>query len=92
MPKDDFSNARRGDVVTFFRPSSTYNTRGNENLDMKGNPRNCTHAGLLYDFDKHNKPVIIHQYTTFLEAGLLEKREKARSIKAVEIIRANSEI
>ncbi len=68
----NLSNGKPGDIITFFNPSSTYNTNGNKNLDIKGNPRTCTHAALLFDFDKNYNPVIIHQYTSILEAGLLD--------------------
>ena len=87
---DCLKNGRQGNLITFFNPLSKYNTKGNKNLDIKGNIRNCTHAGLLYDFDKNDEPVIIHQYYSVTEIGLLSDIDKKRGIQAVEIIQAKN--
>ena len=92
VPENNFNNIRRGDIITFFSVESVYNTRGNENLDSKGNARNCTHAGMVYDIDIEGRPVVVHQYVSDLEVGFLQDIEKDKRIQAVEIIRASSEI
>lgn len=90
IPMKRLENGKEGDIVTFFFPLSKYNTKGNKNLDMNGNTRNCTHAGLLYDFRYDGEPIILHQYKSIIEIGLLSEIEKERKIHATEIIRANS--
>ncbi|MCK4650024.1 hypothetical protein KAT36_02220 [Candidatus Pacearchaeota archaeon] len=87
VPEDGLRNGQRGDIVTFFSPLSRHNTRGAKNLDIKGNVRNCTHAGLIYDFNKNGDPVVVHQYLSTFEVGLLSEIEKKRRIRVVEIIR-----
>ena len=69
LPKGRLENGSGGDVITFFYPSSRYNTRGKRNLDVKGNARSCTHAGLLYGFNNEGEPVIIHQFKSIIETG-----------------------
>lgn len=89
IPEKHLRNGKRGDIITFFNLLSKYNTIDDKNFDIKGNVRNCTHAGLLYDFNENDEPVIIHQYISLLEVRLLHEMEDEYKFRPIEIIRIN---
>ena len=89
-PLANLSNAEIGDMITFYSPSSKYNTRGQENRDRYGNMRDATHVGLLVDFDYNKRPIIAHQFHSDIEVGFLRDIEEKRRIKHKEIIRTRN--